>query len=104
MKRVELKNWTVNGYYPYTVLMGKNVETGVPIAGVTQPLSVSLPRSLYSALMKAGVIKDLKKDLNSLSAEWVKDRWWLYETSFSFDGEACEKQNLSVLFESVDYY
>ena len=104
MKRVELKNWTVNGYYPYTVLMGKNVETGVPLAGVTQPLSVSLPRSLYSALMKAGVIKDLKKDLNSLSAEWVKDRWWLYETSFSFDGEACEKQNLSVLFESVDYY
>lgn len=104
MKRTELKNWTVNGYYPYTVLMGKNVETGVPLAGVTQPMRVTLPCSLYSALLKEGAVKDVKKDMNSLSAEWVKDRWWLYETSFFFDGKACEKQYLSVRFECVDYY
>lgn len=103
MKTINLKEWTAQPHYPYTLLIGHNVETGVPLNGIFAPVPVVLPESLYTALTRAGKIKDVKKDMNSTLAEWVKDRWWLYECSFSVDEEIDEYADCYLEFGCVDY-
>lgn len=103
MKILKLSSWTAQPHYPYTLLIGHNVETGVALNGIFAPVQVNLPESLYTALIRAGKIKDVKKDMNSTLAEWVKDRWWLYECSFSVGEELDEYADCYLEFGCVDY-
>lgn len=52
--------------------------------------------------MRAGLIPDPYYELNSLQCEWVKDRWWMYKTSFRLD-PSLQGRHLRVHFKGIDY-
>ena len=51
--------------------------------GIVQPLALSEPRSVVSALTEAGLLRDPEKGLGSLSCEWISARRWTYGLSFA---------------------
>ncbi len=101
MKKLQLKSWKLTCHYPYVPILGKSVETGVNLRGIFEPIQVEVPCSIYSALEENGIIENVEEKMNSLKAEWVKDRWWLYETDFDINKDDNERYSLN--FEGVDY-
>lgn len=101
MKELELKKWRLTCHYPYVPILGKSVETGVQLRGIFEPLEVDVPCSIYEALEKKDIIKNVEEGINSLFAEWVRDRWWLYETDFTVLKSNDKKYSLD--FMGVDY-
>lgn len=99
MKYQYLKQWTVTPHYPFVPFLGKSVETGQRLLGITNEMKIELPHSLYYYLEKNGYIPDPAVKMNSLYAEWVKDRWWLYETEFIPE----RNKKCDLVFECVDY-
>ena len=99
MKIVELKNFTCQGHYHYAPFLGRSVETGTNLKGMTRAFPITVPESLYTALQREGYINNPYKAMNSLAAEWVADRWWMYETTFYGSTE----KNCELIFEAVDY-
>jgi beta-mannosidase len=60
-----------------------------------------VPGDVFTALMEAGRIEDPYRDLNSLEAQWVDERAWLYKTSFHYAPETGRRAHL--LFMGLDY-
>lgn len=100
MRQIPLETWNVVPTYPYRPFQERSVETGTPLSGMFDPISVRVPGSLYQALMDRGIIEDVRVRMNSIKAEWVKDRWWLYETTVDFQPEEFTR----IRFEGVDYH
>lgn len=101
MEKMQLKKWKLTCHYPYVPILGKSVETGVSLRGIFEPIDVEVPCSIYEELEKNALIENVEEKMNSLKAEWVKDRWWLYETDFDIEKNNFEMYNLN--FEGVDY-
>lgn len=99
MKIVELKNFTCQAHYPYAPLLGNSVETGTKLKGITRAFPITVPESIYTALQREKYIIDPYKGMNSLTAEWVAERWWMYETVF----EGSKEKNCELVFDCVDY-
>ena len=100
--KFELKNWTVTGYWPHTPVLNKSVETGVTLRGVTRPLKTEKLADLYTVLRENGEIDDVYFGKNTLSAEWVSERWWLFENKFFVSEEQKEKR-LRLEISGIDY-
>ncbi len=99
---IRLSDWQLCGFYPYVPFLGNSVETGKKLQGVINPVPAFVPGSIYADLHNAGLLPEIYKDMNSLSAEWVKDRWWLFRTSFIAPGDSGKR--LQLYFGSVDYH
>jgi hypothetical protein len=56
-----------------------------------------VPGSVLDDLMRAGEVPDLYFERNSLAAEWVPERFWIYRTRLELDGPAVLR------FEGVDH-
>lgn len=94
-----ITEWVASPHYPYTPMLGNSVETNSKLLGMLDPFKVDVPGSLYKALERDGIIPSVFTDMNSLSAEWVKDRWWLYEAKF----DAQNNTDSRLVFGCVDY-
>ncbi len=99
MKIVELKKFTCQAHYPYAPLLGNSVETGTKLKGITRVFPIAVPESIYTALQREEYIIDPYQGMNSLTAEWVAERWWMYETFF----EGSKEKNCELVFDCVDY-
>ncbi len=97
----ELKKWKLAGYYPYCPIFGTSWETGIRLSGIYDEVDADVPGAVHSALFKAGIIEDPYKDMNSLKAEWVENRWWVYYTQFESELAGYEKAELILM--GIDY-
>ena len=100
--KFKLKNWTVTGYWPHTPVLNKSVETGVTLRGVTRPLKTEDLADMYTILRQNGEIEDMYFGKNTLSLEWVSERWWLFENKFFISEEQKEKR-LRLKILGIDY-
>ena len=55
---LRLEKWQVAGFWPYTPLLGKSIEAGTELKGVTQWLDASVPGCVQRDLLQAGIISD----------------------------------------------
>lgn len=75
-------NWELKGYWPYVPEKEKSMETGQTLHGVTGWIPARVPGGVHADLFRAGLIADPYFGMNSLSCEWVENRWWMYRTDF----------------------
>lgn len=102
MDVLELKKWQINAYQPYVPIISRTVETNGVLGGILFPVDAEVPGSIYNDLYKAGVIRDPYYERNSLECAWVKDYWWIYETTFS-TADIPKDRRLYLRFEGIDY-
>ncbi len=96
-------NWKVAGAHPFTPLQGASMETGQALAGVTPMMDAKVPGSVYDDLLRAGLIEDPYYECNSLRCEWVANRFWSYQTTFSVPSEAAGKK-VRLVLKGIDYH
>ena len=102
--RILLKdNWKVAGAWPFTPLQGASMETGVILSGVTPTIDARVPGSVYDDLLRAGLIPDPYYEKNSLLCEWVANRFWSYQTTFTVPAE-CAGKKMRLVFKGIDYH
>lgn len=100
MKRIDLNNWQVKGFYPHVPHLGNSLETGAELLGITDWIPAQVPGCVQGDLERAGWIDNPYLALNSLKCEWVENRWWMYRTSFACSPNARERVQL--VLEGVD--
>lgn len=101
MIQTTIQNFSLKAYDPYTPLLGSSMETKEELLGLTPELPASVPESIYKTLQRAGYISDPFWEQNSLSCEWVPNRWWGYRARFSFLPE--EGRHYRLRIEHLDY-
>ncbi|QSO51562.1 hypothetical protein JZ785_22580 [Alicyclobacillus curvatus] len=110
------QSWFVKGYFPYVPLNGKSMETGKDLKGLTDWVPASVPGGVHYDLFRAGWIDNPYIDMNSLKAEWVENKWWMYKTAFSkqdfaqasdgnspFVGVDTGTPKVQLIFKGLDY-
>ncbi|WP_130858976.1 glycoside hydrolase family 2 protein [Gracilibacillus phocaeensis] len=86
-------DWKLKGFYPWVPILSNSLETGLSLKGVTNWLPATMPGGVHYDLYRAGVINHPHNNVNSLTSEWVENRWWLYETQIpcsEIQGETVE--------------
>ena len=97
--RIELADWQLSCYYPYVPYFNNSIEAGIVQKSLFPSIPAKVPGSVQGALLAAGILEDPYFEMNSLKAEWVEHKWWMYETSFDLpEGERWE-----LVFEGIDY-
>ena len=97
------KNWKVVGSWPFDVLRGTSMETGIQLSSVTPVVDAHVPGSIYNDLLQAGLISDPYYERNSLLCEWVANRFWSYMTTFTISKEYLGRR-IRLILKGVDYH
>ena len=93
--------WRLKGTERNVPIQGDIMETGRPMKGLTPWLDCQVPGGVTLALYRAGWIEYPYYGRNSLKAEWIEHRWWMYETTFP--KPALEGSRFRLVFQGVDY-
>ena len=98
-------SWELKGYWPYVPEKEKSMETGQTLHGVTGWIPARVPGGVHADLFRAGLIPDPYFGLNSLSCEWVENRWWMYRAAFpaSLEGQDLTSQRVVLVCKGLDY-
>lgn len=102
MKHVDITKWEFCGYWNYVPEMKSSAELGEEMAGVTDFMDAQVPGSVYTDLVRHGVILDPSFEMNSLLCEWVSNRWWVYRGKFYLD-EKPSGEKLELYVGGIDY-
>jgi len=102
MASVKLKHWRLTAHYPYTAIHYGQLTGGELFGNIFPPIDAAVPGSVYNDLMNAGIIKDPYYDMNSLSCEWVSQRWWLYKTGVEL-GKDKKSRHYMLRLNGIDY-
>ena len=102
MSKIYLHDWKVAGFWPYTPILNRSMETGLNLKGVTPWIDTTVPGSIYKSLQQNGLIDDPYVDMNSIKCEWVSNRWWVYKTTFVTDS-SYDKKRIQLIFKGIDY-
>lgn len=65
-------------------------------------IPAQVPGVVQEDLLEQGIIEDLYYDMNSMKAEWVPQRNWLYKKFLNID-DALKGKRLRLHYEGVDY-
>ncbi len=101
MRITKITDFTADPYYPYVPLQIRSVETDVQNCGLMPSVPVTVPGSLYDALVKVGYIEDPNFEMNSFKARWVADLWWVYTAKVEFHPVPGERTEL--VLEGIDF-
>jgi beta-mannosidase len=103
MKQILLNdlNWEVKGYWPWVPLKGTSMELGQELMGVTDWMSATVPGGVHYDLYRQAWISNPYEELNSLSCEWVENRWWVYRTTLK--PPELESTRVELVFQGLDY-
>lgn len=96
-------HWKVAGAWPFTPIQGRSMETGTILSGVTPIIDAHVPGSVYDDLLRAGLIPDPYYECNSILCEWVANRFWSYQTTFTVPKE-CAGKKMRLVFKGIDYH
>ena len=102
MPSVKLTRWQLTAHYPYTALHYGLLTGSAMFSNIFPPIEASVPGSIYKDLANAGIIADPYYDMNSLSCEWVSNRWWLYKTSIVLENNK-KLRNYTLRLNGIDY-
>ncbi len=80
---------------------GSGSNWRLPEADDRHYLPVPVPGEIHAALQDLGIIPDVNLGLNSLSARWVEEQWWLYRRPFEINAADCDAAAWLV-FEGLD--
>lgn len=94
-----LKNWKLSCFYPYVPYYSMSIEANIEQKCIFAPIPADVPGSVHKALIKAGLLENPYYEMNSLKAEWIENKWWLYEMVFEIN----EIENRVLVFEGIDY-
>ena len=100
MVNQKLTDFKLNAFYDYVPIISRSWETGVAFAGILPWIDAKVPGCIYSDLLRAGLIRDPYYDMQSLECEWVKDRWWVYQTKFLLSSNA---KHFRLTCKGIDY-
>lgn len=78
-------NWTLTGWVPYMWRFEQPVEASTSQASEISAIPTSVPGSVQSALLNAGLIADWNYGLNYRACQWVENLHWVYETTIPDD-------------------
>ena len=98
MRTIQLKEWTLRGGYPFVEYLYPDNQEMCAVDSVP----ARVPGSVYADLLRAGVIDDPYFETNSLACEWVANRWWVYETTFSSEWFRSETSKKRICFEGIE--
>ncbi len=103
MERFSLSGecWRLKGVAPNVPLQGNIMETGRPFRGLTPWMDCRVPGGVAPALYRTGWLEHPYFGMNSLKAEWVEHRWWMYETTLPRPELGGER--IFLRFLGVDY-
>ena len=87
MRITNLTDWKLAGYWPYAPLQSESMETGMTLIPQTPWIDAKVPGSVQKDLLAAGLIEDPYYEMNSIKAEWVENRFWVYKTTFTVPEE-----------------
>lgn len=96
-------NWKLAGSWPFDLLRGTSMETGIQLSGTTPVIDAKVPGSVYDDLLRAGLIPDPYYERNSLLCEWVANRFWSYTTDFTVPEEYAGKR-IRLVLKGIDYH
>ena len=85
-QRMQLSQWTVAGFWDHTPLRF-GAELKNTLSSQTGQIEARVPGSVYADLERAGLIADPNFEMNALSCEWVANRWWVYQSTFTLPQE-----------------
>ncbi|MFD0712479.1 glycoside hydrolase family 2 TIM barrel-domain containing protein [Paenibacillus sp. GCM10027626] len=95
-------DWRLTGWYPNQWRPKLSMELGVTIHPAVSGVAATVPGSVQTDLLAAGLLPDPFVGLNSLHCEWVTQREWVYEKNVQIPAgwpqERCE-----LVFEGLDY-
>ncbi len=94
-------NWKLKALDPYVPLMGKSMELGQELRGITPWIDCGVPGGVALAAYRAGLIEYPYFEQNSLKCEWLENRWWIYQAVISKPELKGTKYTL--FFHGVDY-
>lgn len=94
------EKWYLKGFWPYTPLQGKSMETGSELAGNTDWLEATVPGGVHYDLYRHGLIENPYTGFHAPQCEWVEHRWWMYRTEFQVD----LSQRARLVFCGLDYH
>lgn len=99
------QKWQVKGYWPWVPVKEKSMETGETLHGVTDWMDARVPGGVHYDLWMAGLIENPYFGKNSLSCEWVENRWWMYRTTFPAGLLDTDLQNkrVKLVCKGMDY-
>lgn len=98
------RGWTLAGYYTYSPFVGHALENGTMPVSITGELTATVPGSVTADLVKAGILKDPYFEMQSLSQEWVGNRWWVYTNKTVTVGPEYKGKTIRLLFSGIDYH
>jgi beta-mannosidase len=103
MKQIILNDlkWEVKGYWPWVPLKGTSMELGQELMGVTDWMPATVPGGVHYDLYRQGWITNPYEELNSLSCEWVENRWWVYRTTLK--RPELKATRVELVFHGLDY-
>lgn len=93
--------WRLKGVAPNVPLQGNIMETGRSFRGLTPWMECRVPGGVAPALYRAGWLEHPYFGMNSLKAEWVEHRWWMFETNLS--RPELRGERIFLRFLGVDY-
>ena len=67
-------------------------------------IPAQVPGTIHTDLMRAGKIPDPFFGTNEKEVQWVGEREWVYETTFSLTETDCTNPHLALVFEGLDTY
>lgn len=102
MKNITINDWKVMGSTAYQADFSKHMQEGVELPSITEWIPAKVPGSVYVDLQNAGYIEDPYYAMNSLSCEWVANRWWIYKATFNVNDSDLEDV-LKLTFKGIDY-
>ncbi|TYP74722.1 glycoside hydrolase family 2 protein [Paenibacillus methanolicus] len=95
------EGWELKGFWPWVPLKGTSMEIGNELMGVTDWMSATVPGGVHHDLYRAGLLANPYQDLNSLQAEWVENRWWVYRKKFRAPSHA--SGTMQLICRGLDY-
>lgn len=96
--------WTLAGYYTYSPFAGHALETGALPKSITGELRAAVPGSVTADLVTAGILKDPYFEMQSLSQEWIGNRWWVYTNKDISIGQEYKGRTIRLVFKGIDYH
>ncbi|NGP44768.1 hypothetical protein G4V62_07280 [Bacillaceae bacterium SIJ1] len=94
-------DWRFMGFYPWVPILSNSLETGLALKGVTDWVPATVPGGVHYDLYRAGIISHPHIDVNSLTCEWVENRWWLYETQLPCP--EIQEETVELVCKGLDY-
>ncbi|MCL2362600.1 MAG: hypothetical protein FWC73_12410 [Defluviitaleaceae bacterium] len=93
--------WTLEGFHKYVPLQRVTMETGVTHNNLTGKIPATVPGGVHLDLYRAGHISHPYINMNSLTAEWIENRWWVYRTTLS--PQIGKHRKVELIFKGLDY-